>query len=102
MKALLLGRTVKVGNNYMCYDDEIHKVGYVLEGTGNAVYYADGPLLNEIIQKCEEMPDIDVVGIAADIALQEINAERNRKVGNRDVLLRSMQVDAGDEDDAGL
>ena len=76
MKAMLMGRPVKLGpNTFVCADD--NSVGTTTDD-GNVMCFKDGPSINYLIKKAEEMPEEDLIGIAAGMALQEMHEEKRR------------------------
>ncbi len=81
MKALLMGKQVKLGRNlYGCADD--NSVGLVDSMSFDHVLtFPDGPSINHLIKKSEEMPEADIIALAASMALQEINEEKRKHVG---------------------
>lgn len=77
MKAMLMGRPVQLGKNYfVCADN--NQVGTV-QDDGNVLCFRDGPSVNYLIGKAEEMGEEELIGIAAGMALQEIAEERLKK-----------------------
>ncbi len=78
LKALFMGHAVKLGKDtYLMSDDNF--VG-VEEGENVRVYH-DRDLaigLNDFIKLCGDMPEEDVVGLAASVALTGRNGRRRR------------------------
>jgi hypothetical protein len=77
MKALMIGKTVKLGNNtYGMSEDGM--VGIVMEDKESLLCFKDGPSVNWLIEAASKLPESEVICIAASIALTEINNDKRR------------------------
>lgn len=79
MKALMIGKTVKLGNNYYAMSED-DMVGIVDERfNGDLICFKDGPSVNWMIEAAAKLPEEDIFGIAASIALTEINQDKRKR-----------------------
>jgi hypothetical protein len=67
-RALMLGIPVKLGINTLELNEETGLIGAVIDK--DVYIMPDGPMsLNTFIKKCEELPETEIVGLAADCAM---------------------------------